>query len=102
MKKSVFLAVILSLSIHCGPNQEKVEKVVEDGVEVVINHLEPYRIKGQPEALLLEKEFSIDTEDDSISGLGLTDIMAINVDPNGNIYLWNSYMTKENLVFKFD
>lgn len=28
--------------------------------------------------------------------------MAINVDPKGNMYLWNSFTTKENLAYKFD
>jgi hypothetical protein len=79
-----------------------VERITDDGVEVVINHLEPYKIKGQPIFLYLEKEFSIDTEDDSIAALGLTDIYAFNVDSSRNMYLFNNPMTKENLVYKFD
>lgn len=96
------LLFVLVTAFSCSKQQEKVERIMEDGVEVVINHLEPYKIKGEPSSLHLEEEFSIDTEDDSILTLGLTDIMAINVDPNGNLYLWNSFTTKENLVYKFD
>jgi len=102
MKNSIYIVVILCFLSGCGPKQEKVERIMEGGVEVVINHLEPYQIKGEPSTLHLEEEFTIDTEDDSILALGLTDIMAINVDPNGNMYLWNSFTTKENLVYKFD
>jgi hypothetical protein len=102
MKKPLYLIIILSIFACCGLRQEEVERIIEDGVEVVINHLEPYKIKGQLEALYLEKEFSIDTEDDAIAALGLTDIWAASVDLNGNIFLLNSPRTKENLAFKFD
>jgi hypothetical protein len=102
MKNSVYIAVILCFLSSCGPKQEKVERIMEDGVEVVMNHLEPYQIKGEPSILHLEEEFTIDTEDDSIATLGLTDIWAINVDPYKNMYLWNSPRSKENLVYKFD
>ena len=104
MNKLVYLILVLSIFISCGPKQEqeKIEMVFEDGVEVVINHLEPYKIKDQPSSLSLEKEFSIDTEDDSIAASGLTDIWAFNVDSSGNIYLLNSPRSTENLVYKFD
>ena len=102
MKKIFLLILILSLLIYCGPKREEVEKVIEDGIEVVINHSEPYKIKGQPKALYLEKEFSIDTEEDTIAALGLVDIWATCVDSKGNIFLLNSPRTKENLAYKFD
>jgi hypothetical protein len=96
--------LILFIFISCGPKQEqeKIEMVFENGVEVVINHLEPYKIKGKSSSLSLEKEFSIDTEDDSIAALGLIDIWAFNVDSSGKIYLLNSPRSTENLVYKFD
>ncbi len=47
MKKIVLFVSILSFLIHCGPKQDVVEKIIEDGIEVVINHLEPYKIKGE-------------------------------------------------------
>lgn len=102
MRNSIIMFVIVLLMFSCGQKQASVERIVEDGVEVVINHLEPYKIKDQPSSLSLEKEFSIDTEDDSIAALGLTDIWAINVDSSGNIYLLNSPRSTENLVYKFD
>ena len=62
MKKfGIFLYIVLFL-LHCGPKQDKVERIVEDGVEVIINHLEPYEIKGEPNNVYLEKIFSINTE----------------------------------------
>ncbi len=102
MKKLIYLFLILSLFLCCGPKQEKVERIMEDGVEVVLNHIEPYKIPGEPGALTLEEEFTIDTENDEIAELGLTEIWAVDVDSEGNIYLWNTPLTKGNLIFKFD
>ena len=102
MRKIIILLPIILLLLSCSSKQNQVERIIEDGVEVVINHIKPYKIKNQPSSLSLEKEFSIDTEDDSIAGLGLTDLWASNVGPNGNMYLWNAPVTKENLVYKFD
>lgn len=55
MKKSIifFLAVFLILS--CGPKKEEIERFFEDGVEIVVNHLEPSEIKEELEKLLARK-----------------------------------------------
>ena len=41
MKKIIFLALILSLVTACGQKQLSPKKVVEDGVEVILNKFEP-------------------------------------------------------------
>jgi len=102
MKKLIYFFLILSLFLCCVPKQDKVERTIEDGVEVVLNHVEPYKIPGEPTTLTLEEEFTIDTENDEIAELGLTEIWAVNVDSKGNIYLWNTPLTKGDLIFKFD
>ena len=81
----IFLFMIV-LIISCGPKQEKIERYVKDGVEVIVNHLEPYRIEGEPNTLHLEEEFTIDTEKDYIAESGLVDIDNFDVDSKGNIY----------------
>jgi len=101
MKKNIYLIVALCVFISCGPKQERVEKVMEDGVEVVINHLEPYRVKGEPSTLNLEKVISIDTEDDAVATQGLTDIYHFDVDALGNIYILRHPTNPGELVFKF-
>jgi hypothetical protein len=102
MKKTIFLLLILLLFCFCAPNSEKVKKVIEDGVEVVLNHVEPYKIRGEPTTFALEEEFIIDTEKDEIAELGLTDIMvSFDVDTRGNIYL-ASHKNDESLIFQFD
>ena len=102
MRQTIILFFMILFLLSCSSNQDTVERITEDGVEVIINHLMPYKTKDQPSSLSLEREFSIDTEDDSVAALGLTDIFAFNVDSGRNMYLLNNPMTKENLVYKFD
>ncbi len=101
MKKIAILIVALTLFSFCLSKQNKVEKIMEGGVEVVINHLEPYKIKGQPATLILEKEFSIDTEKDDIMKTGLGQLHTFDLDSEGNIYLMDA-KPQQNIIFKFD
>jgi len=101
MKKFIALAFFFIL-LACGlASQEKIDRRVENGIEVVNNHLEPYKVKGEPSTLVLERLFSVDTEQDSILKIGLTDIENFDVDPDGNLYLirWRS---DQNYIYKFD
>jgi len=74
---------------------------MENGVEVVLNHVEPYKIKGEPNTLTLEEELIIDTERDEIAKLGLVDIDAFTLNSEGNIYIL-CRKSKESHIFKFD
>jgi hypothetical protein len=94
------LVILLCFAFSCQ-KQEQVERFMEDGIEVVVNHMEPYKLRGEPSNLILEKVFSIDTERDDIAAIGLTDIGAFDVDSEGNIYMV-SPTEKENMIFKFD
>ena len=47
MKDTICLISTLILSSFCGQQKEQIEKFVEDGVEVVINHIEPYKVGGE-------------------------------------------------------
>lgn len=85
----------------CAPKQEEIEKVMEDGVEVIINHLEPYKIEGDPTSFALEEIFTIDTEEEDVANTGLTDINYFDVDSEGSIYFLND-KSKENFILKFD
>jgi len=86
MKKLILLILFLSFFFYCGPRQEKVEKIMEDGVEVVFNHLEPYKIKGEPSQLSLEEEFIMDFERNDLAGLRIEGTAGFDVDSEGNIY----------------
>ena len=95
----VFIFIISVFSV-CGPKSESVERIFEDGIEVVVNHVEPYRIEGEPSTLHLEEEFTIDTEDEEMLIVGLTDIESFDVDAEGNIYIIQ-WLSQANHVFKF-
>lgn len=101
MKKTILFSLIFLALAGCRSQRQKIEKTTEEGVEVVLNHLEPYVIKGVPSRLILEKELSIDTENEQTAKIGLTEMETFDVDPEGNIYIirWQS---NENYLFKFD
>jgi len=101
MKKLIFLIIIVSLLLYCGPKQEKVEKIMEGGVEVVINHLEPYQI-GNISSFNLEEIFKIDTEEDEIANLGIADIFGFEVNSVGDIFILRTIKGEGDFIFKFD
>ena len=88
MQRSTCFILMLSLLVCCAPKQDEVERVIEDGIEVVLNHTEPYVISGA-KTFTVEKILTLDTENDEIAGLGLTDINDIGVDSEGQIFVSN-------------
>ena len=101
MKNLIYLLIIIILFIQCTPRSDEVEKFIEDGVEVVLNRRDPYKIKVELTSLILKKEFSIDFGRDDIGELGIARATAFEVDSLGNIYFF--YADKEgDLIFKFD
>ena len=94
------LVIPFFLTFSCR-KQVHVERIMEDGVEVVINHLEPYKVRDQLSILDLEREITIDTENDEIIETGLVDIETFDIDEEGHIYiiLWAS---NDDFVFKFN
>jgi hypothetical protein len=101
MKKFALISVILIFFSFYGLGQQKEEKTMEDGVEIVINHLEPYKVKGQEVSLKLEKKFVIDLERGDLADLGIFEVAGFDVDSEGKIYLASS-RSSGNFIFKFD
>jgi len=75
---------------------------MEDGIEVVVNRLEPYKIMGEPASLEVEELFVIDTEDEDLAASGLSDIRFFDIDSKGNIFLCQSPRKDMPLIFKFN
>jgi hypothetical protein len=98
-KNSALLLSLILLIFGCGP--QKIEKRLEGGVEVIINHIEPYRIAGQSSSLQLEEVMILDTENPIVAATGLVDINAFQVDSEGNIYFL-SHRGESHFFFKFD
>jgi hypothetical protein len=101
MKKIICLFLSLCMFSMCGPKRDKVERKIEDGVEVVLNHLEPYRIGGA-NSLRLEEIFKIDTEDEEILNLGIPDIFGFEVNSDGEIFILRNVTGEGDFVYKFD
>jgi hypothetical protein len=80
MKKIWRFGFLIFAFLSCKPGQNKVDIITENGVSVVLNHLKPYSLRGEPTALMLQKILSIDTEDDSMAAKGVTDIYSFDVD----------------------
>lgn len=97
---ALFLSVFLIFA-SCRQEQDKVERTMEDGVEVVINHLEPYSLPGEPSNLHLEEALSIDTGKNEIAQTGLITMDSFCVDSERNIYSMLR-RSSENFIFKFD
>ena len=101
MKKSSALFLIVCLFSVCGPKQDEVERIIENGVEVVINHLEPYQV-GSPGSLRLEEIFKIDTENKDILKLGIPDVFGFEVNSGGEIFVLRNITGEGDFVYKFD
>lgn len=86
MNKFIIPLLVILITAYCGPKQEKVDRIVKDGVEVVFNHLEPYQI-GDISSFSLEEIFKIDTEEDQIANLGIVDIRGFEVNSAVEIFI---------------
>jgi hypothetical protein len=90
------------LLASCSGGRLEVDKTVEDGVEVVLNHAKPYRVPGEPSVLSLETEFAIDAESPDLFKAGLTDIYRFGVSADGSVYIAQKPRKDVPVVFKFD
>jgi hypothetical protein len=88
----------LFLLISCGEPRDQVERAFDNGIEVVINHLEPYKIHGESSPAFEE----IDTENNEIENLGLIDIQGFEVNSMGEIFILRTFKGNADFIFKFD
>ncbi len=102
MNKLACLFVGLGVLISCGGKQHRIDKIIDDGVEVVLNHVEPYHLKGQASHLRLEEETRIDFEREAYSGLGLKEPYFAEADAQGNIYVVEFYQESDFHIYKFN
>jgi hypothetical protein len=101
MKRVVFLCLCVFLLTACSTRERSVERIMEDGVEVVLNRTKPYEVKNEKSCFSVDRLFSIDTENDDLAEVGLGDIASFDVDSLGNIYIVGQ-RTGDNTIFKFD
>lgn len=101
MKKLFSCLVVISFLVSCGGQQPKVDKVIQDGVEIILNHYEPYLLKGQHSHLNLKEETRIDLEQARYSGLGLKEPDFAEADSQGNIYVVEQYSSSDFFIYMF-
>jgi hypothetical protein len=53
MRKTLCALLASVVWVSCGGREPRIDRTFEDGVEVVLNHREPYRIKGQPSTFVV-------------------------------------------------
>jgi len=81
------IILIALLCFGCGGGGSHAQRTTENGVEVVLNPVEPLQLKSKPVVLTLERVFALDTEDGATAALGVTDILQFDVDRAGNILI---------------
>ena len=93
------LALLPFLLMVCGRQKSVVERLKENGVEVVINHARS--ADAAPREIKLEREFAIDFASDEAARIGLAEATVVAVDSEGNIYMGNQGES-EDFIYKFD
>ena len=104
MRRSLLiLAIAASILIaSCRPKPANVERRVENGVEVVINHVTSDAARNIRPPLRLDELFVIDSENADIVRLGLSDIWGFDVDSAGEIFIFKSPIGQGDFIYKFD
>jgi hypothetical protein len=102
MKKCLPLILGLIVSVACGSKSPKVGRVYENGVEVILNHLEPYKIQGQPSSCTLVEELRLDLEKGEYANLDLKEPNIVEADSKGNIFIVEKFPDSEYFIYKFD
>lgn len=101
MKHWLCLSFCLCILIFCGPERDEVDRVIQDGVEIVSNHREPYRTGGVS-SFTLKEIFRIDTEENKILDLGIADILGFEVGSGGDIFVLCTYRRGGDFICKLD
>ena len=101
MKRALCSFMGVMVLVSCGGRELRVDRIDEDGVEVVLNHVEPYRIKGRPATFSLEKVLSIDMERTDLAEAGMGTAGEWDADDDGNIYIV-CFKNRENFIYRFD
>lgn len=95
MRKIIYLSIVIFTFTFffalCKP-EEEVTKIMENGIEVIVNRLEPYKIKKASTEMQLQKELSIDTE--NFKDEDIISIRSIEADSVENIYILDDMLRK--------
>jgi len=90
----------LLATIACREKTSPVEKTIENGTEVIVNHL-PSNRNLKPRIFDLKQEIVIDLSSDEFVKHGLSDPAGFEVDSEGNIYVWTQ-ASNQDFVYKLN
>ena len=97
------VAILLSFwAASCRGKAPEVERRLENGVEVVINHLTAERLRKAAHPLRLDELFVIDTERADLAKAGLDKIWGFDVNSRNEVFIFRSPLYSGNLIFRFD
>jgi len=99
MKRIFWLIIIILITCLCIQRSE-IEKTIENGVEIIENKIEPYKIKGVSSSITINEKFRIDTGKKEFFENGMGSAGEFVVDPQGNIYIVG-FKNIEHFIFKF-
>ena len=97
---STVLLLFVTFFLACG-SHDVVHRVRENGVEVVLNHVEPYRLRSAPSAFDLETVLTIDMEREDLAAKGMGSAGEFDVDGEGNIYIV-AFKNVKDFVYRFN
>lgn len=100
MKKIAWLILFLLVVSGCAEKKNEVEKYAEDGIEIIVNHEEPYQLPETPQPLMFEEELAINLEDEEVVESGLFRIDTFCADDEGNIYIL-TLRSEQDHIYKF-
>jgi len=100
MRKPISLFAGLILLMACGPKEPGVDRVYEDGVEVILNHVEPYHVLGRRLTCTLAEDARIDLEKHEYADLGLKEPDFVEADSQGNIFIVEKFPASEYFIYK--
>lgn len=101
--KRAFVAPLLLAFLVTGAcsSREEIDRTRIAGVEVVLNHIEPYRRAGRPSAFDLQDLYAIDTEDEALAAAGMGSAGEFGVDGQGGITIV-AFKNRKNFIYRFD
>lgn len=86
--KIMSLSLSIALFFIGCTNQDKIERIFENGVEIIINPLKSPKLKEGWTSFKLQEDFRLDTEDNFYAEIGLSEITSFALDSEGNILFY--------------
>jgi hypothetical protein len=101
-KNILFIAALSILLAGCSPQTTGPQRIIENGIEIVVNGPSIYPDGGRMRGISLREEFRIDIEDAAMAAAGLTDVSTLDFDSHGRLYVFKHGANSGPVVFRFD